>query len=133
MLRMTRREDAANPTPTPTPPPRSRRRSRSGTEARAHRRRIVSYGLLACAAVLMVNALVGENGYLASLRARRDYDSVMSDYLKLRLENQQLKEQARRLKEDPTAIEDAARRELGLIRAGETLVIVRDGAQKASR
>lgn len=74
----------------------------------------------------MVNALVGQNGYLAGLRARREYNAVMADLLKLQLQNQQLREQARRLKDDPTAIEDAARRELGLIRPGETLVIVRD-------
>lgn len=74
----------------------------------------------------MVNALVGQNGYLAGLRARHEYNAVMADLLKLQLQNQQLREQARRLKDDPTAIEDAARRELGLIRPGETLVIVRD-------
>ena len=76
--------------------------------------------------LLMVHAVVGENGYLAGLRAQREYDSVMAQLVKLRLENQQLKEQARRLKEDPTAIEDAARRDLGLVRPGETLVIVKD-------
>jgi cell division protein FtsB len=74
----------------------------------------------------MANALVGENGWLAGLRAQREYESVMNDVIRLRLENQQLKEQARRLREDPAAIEDTARRELGLMRRGETLVIVHD-------
>jgi cell division protein FtsB len=113
--------------------PRVRRRPRLGAEARDHRLRVASYVLLAAAAVLMVNALVGENGYLAGLRARRDYNAVMGDLIRLRLENQQLREQARRLKDDPSAIEDSARRELGLIRAGETLVIVSDGAKKDVR
>jgi cell division protein FtsB len=111
--------------------PRARRRPRLGAEPRGHGRRVVSYILLAGAALLMVNALVGENGYLAGLRARRDYHAVMGDLIKLRVENQQLREQARRLKDDPSAIEDSARRDLGLIRPGETLVIIRDGAKDA--
>jgi cell division protein FtsB len=94
---------------------------------------VLGYLLLAGAGVLMVNALVGENGYLAGLRARRDYNAVMTDLVKIRLENQQLREQARRLKDDPSAIEDSARRELGLIRPGETLVIIRDAAKKDDR
>jgi cell division protein FtsB len=114
-------------------PPRLRQRPRLGAEARDHRRRVVSYVLIAGAAVLMVSALVGENGYLAGLRARRDYNAVMGNLIRLRVENQQLREQARRLKDDPSAIEDSARRELGLIRPGETLVIVRDGAKKDVR
>jgi cell division protein FtsB len=94
---------------------------------------MVGYVLLAGAVVLMVNALVGENGYLAGLRARRDHNAVMSDIIRLRVENQQLKEQARRLKDDPSAIEESARRELGLIRPGETLVIIRDDSKKDTR
>jgi len=87
---------------------------------------VLGYGFFGLALVLMVNALVGENGYLAGLRAQREYESVMDDVIHLRLENQQLREQARRLREDPAAIEEAARRDLGLVRAGETLVIVHD-------
>jgi cell division protein FtsB len=123
-----------NDTPrVPNQPPRVRRRLRADPEARGHRGRMVGYVLLAGAAVLMVNALVGENGYLAGLRARRDYNAVMTDLIRIRLENQQLREQARRLKDDPAAIEDAARRELGLIRPGETLVIINDGTKQDSR
>jgi cell division protein FtsB len=107
-------------------PASSRRRPRTGSELRLQRRRIIGYTFFGLAVVLMANALVGENGYLAGIRAKREYDAVMNDVIKLRLENQQLKEQARRLREDPAAIEDAARRELGLIRRGETLVIVHD-------
>ncbi len=114
-------------------PPRVRRRPHVGAEAREQRRRVVGYVLLAGAAVLMVNALVGENGYLAGLRAQRDYNAVMSDLIRIRVENQQLREHARRLKDDPSAIENSARRELGLIRPGETLVILRDGSKKDSR
>ena len=44
-----------------------------------------------------------------------------------RLENDHLREQIRRLRgEDPTAIEEIARRELGLIRPGERLFPIHD-------
>ena len=64
--------------------------------------------MLAGAVVLMVNALVGENGYLASLQARREHAALAMSVMKVQIENQQFKEQARRLKDDPAAIEEAA-------------------------
>ncbi len=110
----------------PSRPPGTRRRLRSAEDVRQQRRRLVTWALLAAAVLLMVHAVVGENGYLAGLRAQREYDRAMAALVRLRLENQQLDEQARRLRQDPTAIEEAARRDLGLIRPGETLVIVKD-------
>jgi cell division protein FtsB len=86
----------------------------------------VTYSLIGIALVLMVNALVGDNGYLAGLRARREHDKAIESLTKLQIENAQLKEQQRRLRDDPAAIEEAARRDLGLIRPGETLVIIHD-------
>lgn len=104
--------------------PRVRRALRSRQESTQRRRRLLTYTLFIGSAALMVNALVGDNGYLATLRARREYGALEASIAKLRMENQDLLEQVRRLKEDPAAIEDAARRELGLIRPGETLVII---------
>ena len=43
-----------------------------------------------------------------------------------REENAELRDMARRLREDPAAIEEQARRELGLIKHGEVLFIVKD-------
>ena len=43
-----------------------------------------------------------------------------------RAENARLRETARRLREDPSAIEEIARRELGLIKPGERVFIVKD-------
>jgi cell division protein FtsB len=107
-------------------PASPRRRARTGAEVRRNRRRALGYAFFGLAVVLMVNALVGENGLIAGLRAQREYESMMSDVIRLRLENQQLREQARRLRDDPAAIEETARRDLGLVRSGETLVIVHD-------
>ncbi len=86
----------------------------------------MAYSLLGIALVLMVNALVGDNGYLAGLRTRREYEKAIASLARLQIENAQLKEQQRRLRDDPAAIEEAARRDLGLIRPGETLVIIHD-------
>jgi cell division protein FtsB len=76
--------------------------------------------------ILMVNALVGENGYLASLRSQREHDKLADSLARLRHENQQYLEQVRLLKTDPSALEEAARRVLGFVRPGETVVVIRD-------
>lgn len=107
-------------------PARERRRLHSAHELRQRRRRMLTYALLAVSVVLMVNALVGENGYLATLRVRSEVDALVESINKLQTENQQLREEGRRLNDDPEAIEEAARRDLGLIRPGETLVIIKD-------
>jgi cell division protein FtsB len=110
-----------------------RNRPRGGRElynipdARQRRRRWVTYGLFLGSLALMVNAFVGENGYLATLRARQEYATLAASLTKLRLENRQMRDEIRRIHEHPAdAMEEAARRELGFIRPGETLVIIRD-------
>jgi cell division protein FtsB len=104
----------------------SRRRLRSGPEVRQRRRRLLIWGLFIASTVLMVNALVGERGYLATIRARREYAATLSKLNALRLENQALKQEAERLKRDPAMLEETARRELGLIKPGETLIVIHD-------
>ena len=94
-------------------------------------RRIVHLLLLFVAAIIVVDALVGDRGLLAMLRARKEYDGLASTIARERTENARLRDQARRLREDPAAIEEIARRELGLIRPGETVFIVKDVAPAA--
>jgi len=60
------------------------------------------------------------------LKARQQYRTLESALERSRAENAQLREQARELREDPSAIEAIARRELGLIRPGEKLFIIKD-------
>ena len=105
------------------------RRRAVGLDAKIRRQRILRYSLLAISAAFMVSSLVGDNGMLSSLRARRHYAAVQQQLINLRNENQQLLEEMRRLKSDPAAIEEEARRNLGLIRPGETLVIVKDATK----
>ncbi len=94
--------------------------------AARHRRR-ARLVLLVLGAVLLAHALVGENGLVALWRARRQYETVQAELVRLRAERDRLRERARRLREDPAAIEELARRELGLVRPGETLVFVVPG------
>jgi cell division protein FtsB len=102
------------------------RRPRGGIEARQRQRQILRYVLLFVSAAFMMNALIGENGYLETVKARRQHRAATRALVDLRLDNARLREEAQRLKSDPTAIEEAARKDLGLIRPGETLVIVKD-------
>lgn len=93
----------------------------------AHRgRRVARYVLALVTAILVIDALFGEKGLVALLKARRDFAGVEASLLAAREENARLREQARRLREDPRAIEELARRELGLIKPGEKLFIIRD-------
>jgi cell division protein FtsB len=89
-------------------------------------RRALNYLLVFAAVVLIVDALVGERGLVATTRARRTSDELATRVERLRRENAQLRETARRLKEDPGTIESVARDTLGLIRPGEVLVVVKD-------
>jgi cell division protein FtsB len=90
--------------------------------------RLVRYVLGFVTIILVIDAIFGEKGLLALLEARRDFAAVEQALDAARRENVQLRDQARRLRDDPTAIEELARRELGLIKPGETLFIIKDRA-----
>jgi cell division protein FtsB len=111
--------------------PRPRRTLRAVQDTRARRRRVLKYGLVIVSCVLMVNALFGESGYLAGVRARREYQALLGDIVRIRHENQALLGEMRRLERDPAALEEVARREHGLTRPGEVLVIIRDAKPAA--
>ena len=89
-------------------------------------RRIARYVLAFVTAVLVIDAIVGEKGLLALIKARRDFEGVEAALGHARAENARLREEARRLREEPSAIEEIARRELGLIKPGEKLFIIRE-------
>jgi cell division protein FtsB len=77
--------------------------------------------LVFVACVLIVDALAGERGFLETLRVRRQFGEQSAALARLKEENARLREEARRLREDPQTVEEAARRDLGLIRPGEVL------------
>jgi len=92
----------------------------------AHARRVGRLLALFAAIVLIVDGLVGDRGFLAMLRARRQYDELSAALAHQRAENARLRDEAERLRNVPAAIEELARRELGLIRPGEKVFIIKD-------
>ena len=115
--------DSADGQPTPATP-RTRRRLRTAEQTRERRRWRITIGLSLALTALLVNSIVGENGYLANVRHRAEQAQLEAVVGRLRLENQRLQQERRRLVEDPSALEETARAKLGLIRPGETLLIV---------
>jgi len=111
--------------------PRGRRR-RTAQDTRQRRRRALTWGLSLLLCVLLVDALVGDNGYLSTLRTAKEQNALMAEVARLRVENQALQDESTRLLTDPAAIEEAARRQLGFVKPGETLVIVHDTPSPAT-
>jgi cell division protein FtsB len=109
-----------------------RKERRSGAERpvssakRSRNRRIIQFLIVFIATVIIVDGLVGDRGLLAMLRARQEYDQLAETIARLRAENARLREEAHRLATDPTAIEEIARRQLGLIKPGEKVFIIKD-------
>jgi len=93
---------------------------------RRRRRRAIQYVVVLIGCVIIVDALVGEKGLLAMRKARQQYHALESALAAAKADNARMRDDIRRLKEDPAAIEDLARRELGLIKPGEKLFILKD-------
>lgn len=84
----------------------------------------LTWGLTFVTMVILVDALFGEEGYVARVRARAEYDRHILRLHAVRQENSILQERQRRLREDRGAIEEIARRDLGLIRRGEIVFLI---------
>jgi cell division protein FtsB len=98
----------------------------SAIALRHRRERRTGLALLFLGCVLLVNAVVGEGGLVARVKAREDYRRASEGLSRIEAENAGLREQARRLESDPATIEIYARRDLQLIRPGEILVQIQD-------
>jgi cell division protein FtsB len=112
----------SRPNTIPPLPPRAPLASRG--------RRLLRHALVFITLVIIVDAVAGEKGLLALLQARREYSALERSLARSRAENAELREMARRLREEPSAIEEQARKELGLIKPGEVLFIVKDITKK---
>ena len=120
------------PSPAPATPVRKeavqplRRKRPVAAPAAPRWRRSLNSLLLFVTVVLVVDALVGDKGFLETLRARRQARALAQSLQDKRQENARLRDYTARLRSDPRAVEEIARRELGLIRPGEVLFIVKD-------
>ncbi len=79
---------------------------------------------VACA--ILLDSLIGDRGLAQSIRARREYRRAKAELKALKDQNAALRREMHRLIGDPAAIEAVARQELGLVRPGEILVVVKD-------
>ena len=111
-----------------TPEPLRRRAAASSPPRSASPiwRRGLNFLLVFATVVLLADALVGERGLVATSRARRVSGELSEKVERMRRENRRLRNEVQRLSDDPTAIESLAREELGLIRPGEVLVVIKD-------
>jgi cell division protein FtsB len=123
---MSRMNDDRQPLFDERPTTGVRVRPRPDAARDGHTGRRIAWVLAFVFGLLLVNAIVGDHGYLAAVRARHERDAMQAAVAALRLENQHLQQEGRRLQTDPSAIADAAQRELGFVKPGETLVVIRD-------
>jgi cell division protein FtsB len=101
--------------------------SRSVSNGRSRpARRIVRWLVFLFAIGFIIDAFVGDRGLLATRRAEERYDANATALEQLRAENARLRQEVDRLNNDPGAIEEIARGQLGLMRPGEKVFIVKD-------
>lgn len=89
-------------------------------------RQLVQVALWVGAAVLLAESVFGDRGFTAMIEARREHQSAQASLDRVRAENAALRARARRLREDPEAIEEIARRDLRLAAPGEIVFIIKD-------
>jgi cell division protein FtsB len=80
--------------------------------------------LIGC--VILLDSLFGDRGLAQTIRARKDHGRAADTLNRLKDENAVLRDEVHRLLADPATIEAVARQELGLIRPGEILVLLKD-------
>ena len=107
------------------PEPLRRKRVEPPTSS-IFRRRGLQLLLIFVTLVLVIDALIGDKGLTESMNARRQYGELHASLDQIRRENAALREEMRRLKEDPATLESLARQELGLIKPGEIVFILKD-------
>jgi cell division protein FtsB len=102
------------------------KRQSIGPRAAGRTRQIAKMILILFAIVIGVDALVGEQGFVAIRQARRQHDHLVAAIAHKQAENAALAEQVQRLQHDPGTIEELARKDLGFISPGEKVFIVKD-------
>jgi cell division protein FtsB len=86
----------------------------------------VRRALVFVSCVVLFDGLFGDRGLAQTIKARQELRRSSEDLASLKRKNAALQDEVRRLREDPATLEAVARAELGLIRRGEILVILKD-------
>ena len=90
------------------------------------RGRAVQYLLVFLGSVMVVDALVGDKGVLQMLKKRQELRAADQAVAAARTRNAEMRAEIDRLNTDPAALEEIARKDLGLIKPGEKVFIIRD-------
>jgi cell division protein FtsB len=94
---------------------------------------MVQYLVVFVGCVLVIDSLVGDKGVLQMLKKRQEAGALEQSLATVRAENARLRLEAERLRNDPAALEELARKDLGLIKPGEKLFILRDAPPADAR
>jgi len=113
--------------------PAKPRRAAGSDAVSAVRRRMMRTGLVLVLVFAVVDGVFGERGLLANMDVRRRIAVQQSTIDELTKRNNAITEDIRRLREDPAAVEELAREELGLMKDGELLIILRDTPENAAQ
>jgi cell division protein FtsB len=98
----------------------------AAVSARRRQARLIAWAVVFFSCVLLLDGLFGDRGLARGIRARQERRAALENLDHLRFENAALREEVRRLQGDPATLEADARRELGLIRPGEILILLKD-------
>ncbi|MBI5420423.1 MAG: septum formation initiator family protein [Deltaproteobacteria bacterium] len=82
--------------------------------------------LIACAfaVVALLFSLFRDMGIVGTLKLYKTQQQVLEDNARLREENARLQQEVRKLRTNPSYIEEIARKELGLIRDKENVIVL---------
>jgi cell division protein FtsB len=90
------------------------------------RRKAATLASIIALVALIVGALFGDRGLLHLIDQRHRAEALAQEIDALQAENASLSREIAALRTDPRAIERVAREELGMLRPGETVFLVRD-------
>jgi cell division protein FtsB len=90
------------------------------------RRKAATLASIIALVALVVGALFGDRGLLHLMDQRHRAEVLAGEVQDLQSENARLAAEITALRSDPRAIERLAREELGMVRADETVFLVRD-------
>jgi cell division protein FtsB len=89
-------------------------------------RKALSLALFLILAASALNALFGDRGLLELLKVRDEIESLDQEIAMLRAENRRILEEVRSLKTSPLVVERLARENLGLVKPGEIVLLIRE-------
>ena len=113
--------------------PAKPRRAAGSDAGSAVRRRMVRIALGLVLVFAIVDGVFGERGLIANVDVRQRIRVQQASIDEMTARNNAITEDIRRLREDPSAVEELAREELGLIKDGELLIILRDTPSSAAQ